>query len=128
MLQIEGMGPKTIHVFWKDLNITSLEELIGGDRIGKAQGLERDGREKDRGRFRRGSRRIRAASLAIGSAPQRTGIADAEEQAEPLVEAVRKIPGVMRAEIAGSLRRRKETIGDVDLIASVQDVTEAEDA
>ena len=124
MLQIEGMGPKTIHMFWKDLNITSLEELSTAIESGKLKGLKGMGEKKIAG-IQKGIETYKSRVTGIGGVAQRTGIADAEEQAEPLVQAVRKIPGVMRAEIAGSLRRRKETIGDVDLIASVEDVSDA---
>ena len=57
----------------------------------------------------------------------RTGIVYAAEQAQPLLESVRKMPGVIRAQIAGSLRRQRETIGDVDLIAAVADMKQAAD-
>src|SRR5947209_16230696 len=49
------------------------------------------------------------------------GIVDALPIAQSLVERLRALPQVRQAEIAGSLRRRRETIGDVDLICSLKD-------
>jgi DNA polymerase (family X) len=124
MLGIEGIGPKTINLFWKQLKITSVEELSEAIAKGKLEKIKGMG-EKKIAAIVKGIENFKARMGADGSAPKRTGIADAMEQAEPLVEAVRKIAGVARAEIAGSLRRCKETIGDVDLIAAVKDVSDA---
>jgi DNA polymerase (family 10) len=124
MLQIEGLGPKTINLLWKQLNITSLEELSEAIQSGKLKALKGMG-EKKIATIQKGIEAFKARVAVDGVMPRRTGIADADEQAELLLAGVRKIPGVMRAEIAGSLRRRRETIGDVDLIAAVQDSSEA---
>jgi DNA polymerase (family 10) len=124
MLQIEGLGPKTINLLWKQLNITSLEELSEAIQSGKLKSLKGMG-EKKIASIQKGIESFKARVAVDGVAPRRAGIADADEQAELLLAGVRKIQGVMRAEIAGSLRRRRETIGDVDLIASVQDASEA---
>ena len=124
MLQIEGLGPKTINLLWKTLNITSLDELTEAIGDGKLAGLKGMG-EKKIAAILKGIESFKSRLSADGTGVRRVGIADATEQALPLVEAVRKIPGVARAEIAGSLRRRKETIGDVDLIAAVRDVASA---
>ncbi|HEX3356095.1 MAG TPA: DNA polymerase/3'-5' exonuclease PolX [Tepidisphaeraceae bacterium] len=124
MLGIEGIGPKTINLFWKQLDITSLDQLskaIADGKLAKIKGMG----EKKIAAILKGIENYKSRLNADGSVPRRTGIADAMEQAEPLVEAVRKIPGVARAEIAGSLRRRKETIGDVDLIAAVKNLSDA---
>src|SRR4051812_24728800 len=117
MLQIEGLGPKTINVLWKQLNITSLEELSEAIQSGKLKALKGMG-EKKIATIQKGIEAFKTRVTVDGVVPRRTGIADADEQAEPLVAAVRKIPGVMRAEIAGSLRRRRGTIGGVGLIAA----------
>jgi len=51
---------------------------------------------------------------------------EARVPAEELLERVRKLPDVERAEIAGSLRRRKETVADVDIVGSVKNPASAE--
>src|SRR4051812_29584859 len=125
MLQIEGLGPKTINLLWKQLNITSLDELTAAIESGKLKALKGMG-EKKITTIQKGiaDYKTRVAEGG-GIVSRRTGIADADEQAQPLVERVRKIKGVLRAEIAGSLRRRRETIADIDLIAAVADVSDA---
>jgi DNA polymerase (family 10) len=124
MMQVEGLGPKTINVLWKTLNITSLEELSEAINSGKLKGLKGMG-DKKIASIQKGIESFKNRVAVDGVGNRRTGIADAEEQAEPLLAGVRKIPGVVRAEIAGSLRRRRETIGDVDLIAAVQETSDA---
>jgi DNA polymerase (family 10) len=116
MMQIEGLGPKTINLFWKTLDITSLEGLEKAIASGKLEGIKGLG-EKKIATIKKGIEDYKSR-LAGGTVTMRTGIVYAMEQAQPLLEAVRKMPGVIRAEIAGSLRRRCETIGDVDLIAA----------
>lgn len=118
MLSIEGMGPKTIHLLWKERNITSIDELEKAIASGSLAGLKGVGAKK-----------IEAMKAGIatqhartaGGGPVRLGIGDCQEPAEELLSAVRKIPGIKRAEIAGSLRRRRETIGDLDIVAAVAD-------
>src|SRR3954469_516479 len=103
MLQIEGLGPKTINVLWKQLSITSLEELTEAIQSGKLKALKGMG-EKKIATIQKGIDDFKMRVAGGGLINRRTGIADADEQAGPLVEKVRKIPGVVRAEIAGSLR------------------------
>jgi DNA polymerase (family 10) len=120
LMHIEGLGPKTINLFWKKLDITTLEGLekaIDSGKLADVRGLG----EKKIATIKKGIEDYKSR-LAGGTVAMRTGIVYAEEQAQPLLEAVREIPGVIRAEIAGSLRRRCETIGDVDLIAATDDM------
>lgn len=124
MMSIEGLGPKTIHLVWKQLNVTTVDELSKAIESGQLAALKGMGAKKIAS--------IKAGidaylSRAADGTPvqRRMGIAEALEVAIPLLDAVRKIDGVTRAEIAGSLRRRKETVADVDLIAAVDDVDDA---
>src|SRR3954469_2046578 len=123
LMQIEGLGPKTINLLWKERGITSLQELEKSITSGQLKTLKGMG-EKKISTITKGIEAFKTRT-ADGSAatPRRTGIAEAQVQAQPLVESLRKLPQVKRAEIAGSLRRRRETIGDVDLIASVKDMS-----
>ena len=100
MLQIEGLGPKTINLLWNTLNITSLDELTKAIGDGKLAGLKGMG-EKKIAAILKGIESFKSRLSADGTGVRRIGIADAMEQALPLVEAVRKIAGVARAEIAG---------------------------
>ncbi len=110
MMEIGGLGPKTIALFWKEKNITSTDELLKAINDGSLVGLKGVG-EKKLISIKQG-----IELLAQGSG--RIGIVEALPIAEDFVRRLRKLPEVAHAEYAGSLRRRKETIGDVDLICS----------
>lgn len=113
MLGIPSLGPKTIGLLWKERNITSIDELITAIGAGKLEGLKGIGEKK-----------IEAIKQGIelrSKAGERMGIAEALPIARQLVEQLRAVRGVRQAEIAGSLRRRRETIGDVDLICATTD-------
>ena len=118
MLEIPSRGPKTIALFWKERGITSVDELTKALAEGKLDGLKGIGAKK-LDSIKQGIE-LRAKSAG------RMGIGDAQPVAESLVEQLRKVPGVMKAEYAGSLRRRRETVGDVDLICAVKDASEGQ--
>jgi DNA polymerase (family X) len=124
LLRIEGLGPKTIHMLWKEREITSLAELKKTIASGGLVGLKGIG-EKKIAAIEAGitAHDARASGTAVGGT-HRIGIMEALGPAEELLVQVRKIAGVEKAEIAGSLRRRKETIADVDIVA-VSDNAEA---
>ncbi len=120
LLTLEGLGPKTIHMLWKERGITSLEELENAINSGALIGIKGIG-EKKIETIRRGIEACKLRAADGKSAPRRTGIGEVLHPAEELLERVRKLPGVVRAEIAGSLRRRKETIADIDFVGAVDD-------
>src|SRR5688572_16838876 len=125
LLSIEGLGPKTINLLWNERGITSLDELIAALDSGALKTVKGLG-EKKLKTIREG---ITAYENRIadggGGAARRFGIPEALLYAESLLENLRKIKGVIRAEIAGSLRRRRETIGDVDIVAAVKNSDDA---
>lgn len=113
MLQVPGLGPKTIALLWKERGITSVDELAKAIAEGKLAGLKGVGEKK--------IEQIKQGLAMREQAGKRIGIGEAQPIAELLLEQLKKLKGVQQAEIAGSLRRRKETIGDVDLIVGVSD-------
>jgi DNA polymerase (family 10) len=113
MLEIPGLGPKTIALFWKQRDITTLEGLIKAIDEGKLDGIKGIGGKKIEA--------IKQGIALRSQAAGRMGIVDALEIARALVERLRNIKWVKQAEIAGSLRRRRETAGDVDLVCSLKD-------
>ena len=116
LLQLEGLGPKTIALLWKERSITSADELKKAIDEGALAGIKGIGEKKI-------TAMKRALELAAQSAG-RKGIGEVLPVAEMLVNELRRVPGVIRAEVAGSLRRRRETIGDVDLLCCVKDAKE----
>ncbi|CAA9383170.1 MAG: DNA polymerase X family, partial [uncultured Phycisphaerae bacterium] len=118
MLDIPGLGPKTVSLFWKQKGITSLEQLVKALDDGSLKGLKGIGDKKLQA-IKEGIE-IRAQSSG------RLGIVEALPIATGLVERLRRMPEVKQAEYAGSLRRQKETIGDVDLICCGKSPTDGE--
>jgi DNA polymerase (family X) len=112
MLDISGLGPKKIQALNKKLGIDSIEKLEAACKAGKVAELDGFG-EKTQANILEGIERKRAyASKHL--------LNDAWLAAEPLLENLRLQPDVIRCSPAGSLRRFKEVIGDLDLLASAK--------
>jgi DNA polymerase (family 10) len=113
LLQIPGLGPKTIGVFWKQRGVHNMEDLIKALDSGTLAGLKGIGDKK--------LISIKQGIEFLAQSKGRLGIGEALPIGLALLERLRQVKQVQQAEIAGSLRRRKETIGDVDLICSLKD-------
>ncbi len=110
MLQISGLGPKKIQAMNTQLGIDSIEKLEAACKAGKVAELAGFG-EKTQANILEGIERKRTyASKHL--------LADALQAAEPLLADLREHPEVIRCSTPGSLRRVKEVIGDIDLLAS----------
>src|SRR5438445_10011318 len=110
MLDIPGVGPKKIKVLHDELGIETVEQLEQACKEGKVAKLKGFG-EKTQANICAGINRRRAYA-------SRHLISDALPLAESLLEALRTHPDVVRCSSAGSLRRHREIIGDIDLLAS----------
>jgi DNA polymerase (family 10) len=109
LMELEGVGPKKARKLFDELGVRTVEDLAREIEAGRVQELEGFGEKS-----------VQKISRAIERYRQRTGrfrIDEVEELIAGLLEHMRHAPGVERLEVAGSLRRRKETIGDVDLLA-----------
>lgn len=115
-VQVNGVGPKIARRLYRELRIDTLDDL---ERAAKA-GLLRDSLGMSPALVQRILREIPRIREG-GGAERRVLLAEALPQAEALVETLRGVPGVREVEVAGSIRRRKATIGDIDLIAAVDD-------
>ena len=110
MLEIPGLGPKKIQALNQKLGVDSVGKLEAACKSGKVARLDGFG-EKTQANILEGlERRRNYASKHL--------LNDAWRAAEPLLENLREHPAVIRCSAAGSLRRFKEVIGDVDLLAS----------
>lgn len=110
MLSVSGLGPKKVKALHEQLGIDSIDALEAACKEGRVAGLPGFGAKSQAKilegiQFRRqyASRHLLSTALAA---------------AEPIAEALREHPAVIRCSIAGSLRRWRETIGDVDFLAS----------
>jgi DNA polymerase (family X) len=110
MLEISGLGPKKIQALNKTLGIDSVEKLEAACKKGKVAELDGFG-EKTQANILEGIERKRTyASKHL--------LSDALRAAEPLLDNLRAHSEVIRCSAAGSLRRFKEIIGDIDLLSS----------
>jgi DNA polymerase (family 10) len=111
MLSVEGVGPKTVAAAWKTLGITDLDALEQACRTGRLSELPR-----------MGDRRAQAILDAIqrhrSRRSTRVPLHRAMLYADSICAKLRKVPAVRRAEAAGSVRRRKETVGDLDILVA----------
>lgn len=110
MLDIPGIGPKKIKAVHDELGINTVEELEQACRDGRIAGLKGFGEKT-------------ATNICEGIARRRTYaskhlLTDALPIAESLLETLRRHPDVIRCRTAGSVRRYREIIGDLDLLAS----------
>ncbi len=110
LLRLPGMGPKTVALLWDALQIGSVEELEAAIAAGRLTGLPRIG-EKLIEKLRKG----------IEDHKQHSGrflIDVAETEAQKLIAYLRQFPGFTTILPAGSLRRGRDTVGDLDILAT----------
>ncbi|MFN7806179.1 MAG: DNA polymerase/3'-5' exonuclease PolX [Planctomycetaceae bacterium] len=113
MLKVPGLGPKKSAALFQQLQITSLAELKTQCESGAVAGLKGFGAKT--------SQAILEGLAHLAQAGQRLYLAEVEPLAEELLAHLRGVPGVLRVEAAGSFRRRRETVGDLDLLAIAAD-------
>lgn len=116
LLQVAGVGPKRAALFWKELRITNLRGLEKAARAGKLRTV--------RGLGPGVEKNVLAGIEALARRTDRLPIGTAWPLAQELLERLRQQPAVRTAEPAGSLRRRKETVGDLDLLVASSDPKE----
>ncbi len=110
MLEISGLGPKKIRALHEKLGVDTLEKLELASKEGRVAALDGFG-EKSQANILEGIDRLRNyASKHL--------LSQALPAAEYLLDQLRQFPDVIRCSTAGSLRRSKEVIGDIDLLAS----------
>lgn len=110
MTSIPGFGPKKAMAAYRELGVSSVDELVAAAERGELANLKGFSRTTERNVLD-GVRRLRASG-------GRVQVNQALEVAEDVLERIRAVPGVRRATYAGSLRRMAETIGDVDLLVA----------
>ncbi|MGI0083854.1 MAG: helix-hairpin-helix domain-containing protein, partial [Nitrososphaerales archaeon] len=108
LLRVEGVGPKTVKSFYADFKIRNLDDLEAAVKEGRFVNFK--------------SLRVRSAQQLlerIENARLRTSrvlLVEAQSIATRIIDQLRQIPGVKRYAIAGSYRRMKETVGDLDAL------------
>jgi DNA polymerase (family X) len=113
LLRVPGLGPKRIHTLHQRLGIDSLDALERAASAGEVGSLPGFGAKTEK--------KILSGIAFARSSRQLRRYPDALEVAGRLVEWLRGLPEVERAEIAGQLRRRMETVDRIDLVAATAD-------
>lgn len=114
LMQVQGLGPKGVKALYDQFQLRTLDDLERIAREGRVRELSGFGAKKEAALLD-GIRQLRATG------ERRTRLADAETVAAPLRDRLAATPGVTDAVIAGSYRRRRETVGDIDLLVATDD-------
>jgi DNA polymerase (family 10) len=115
MTQIPDLGPKKVKLFWEQLGITTTAELEKAARDGQLADLPGMG-EKSQVKVLAGIEALQRRQTG------RTPLGDVWQFAQIQLDFLRGLPGVKTAEVAGSLRRMREMIGDLDIIVAASAV------
>jgi DNA polymerase (family X) len=117
MMDIPGLGPKTLALLDKKFQIKNVEDL---KRL-----VENDSLQQVRGFGAKKIENLRQGIELYQASRQRRRLSEVLPSAEKLLDEARQIALVERADLAGSIRRRSETIGDIDLLIAARDGEEA---
>ena len=120
MLRIPGLGPKKAAVLFNELKIATLDQLRAACEAGEVRKLKG---------FAAKTEQTILAGLPFATSPQLVRLywAEADEFAQPLREFLATCKSVKQIEIAGSYRRGKETVGDLDILVESVDPHEVMD-
>ncbi|HVN14590.1 MAG TPA: DNA polymerase/3'-5' exonuclease PolX [Anaerolineales bacterium] len=112
-LKVPGLGPKKIALIWKSLNITTLAQLDKAAHEGKLHDLPGLGAKSEQ--------QIIAGIESLARRSGRIPIGRAYPLAQEIIDQLKKVKGVVDAQPAGSLRRMRSTIGDLDILVASKD-------
>jgi DNA polymerase (family 10) len=111
MLQLPDMGPKKVMALWNELKVGTVADLEKACREGRVRELKGFGAKSE-------AKILEGIALHQRVRGQRKLLGDVLPTVENLLERLKAVPGVVRVSPAGSVRRRAETVADVDLLAS----------
>jgi DNA polymerase (family X) len=110
LLRIPGLGPKRVKLFHDELKVNGLADLKDALEKGKVAKLGGFGPKL--------LEKIREGVAGAGTGPKRIVLHEAEQYARAIVEYLKAGGGIDAIDVAGSFRRRKETIGDLDIVVT----------
>src|SRR5207249_4670846 len=120
MLRLPGLGPKKVKALFDTLKIDTIEKLKAACERGEVA--------KQKGFGAKTQQKILDGIAFLGTVGNRVRLDQALPLGHALLEQVRALPGVVRAELCGSLRRRRETVADIDILASTAEAQPVMDA
>ncbi len=110
LLALPGLGPKRVHLLHEKLGIDTIDKLKKASEAGKLRKVAGIGPGIE-------ARVLRAIAEGAATNP-RTKLATAEQIVAPLLHNLRQAKGLQQIEVAGSYRRRRETVGDLDIVVA----------
>jgi DNA polymerase (family 10) len=110
LLQVPGLGPKRVRALWHELDVETPEQVLRAARDGRIRALHGFGEKMERG--------IENALAAHLTKERRVKLAVAAEYAQSMVRHLEGVRGLDRVVVAGSFRRMRETVGDLDILAT----------
>ena len=113
MLKIQGLGPKKVAVLFKELSLTSLDALKEAAKHGELAKLKGFGNKTEQ--------TILEGIEHLEQTGHRVFLAEAKSAADTIVADLETLPSVSQATVAGSCRRRQETVGDLDVLVTSSD-------
>ncbi|MCX6079855.1 MAG: DNA polymerase/3'-5' exonuclease PolX [Chloroflexi bacterium] len=119
-LQVPGLGPKKVALIWKELGITSLSDLADAARTGRLRSLPGMGEKSEA--------LIVAGLESLARRSGRIPLGRVFPLAEEIIALLKKLPGVQAASPAGSLRRMRSTVGDLDILVAANESKAVMDA
>ncbi len=119
MLRLPSIGPKKVAVLHEQLNVNSLEDLKQAAEDGRIAELKGFGKKTEQS--------ILETIDQVATTEQRFSLAVAKTEADEIVADLLKLKSVQHASVAGSCRRLKETVGDLDILVTSSDSSEAMD-
>jgi len=108
IVKVDGVGPKKAKLFWEELDITTVGQLKAAAEAGELQKLAGMGKKSED--------KILEGIAMLERRTDRVRIGDAWPLANNILSRLLQVEGVEKGDIGGSLRRRRETIGDIDLL------------
>ncbi len=115
MMKIPGLGPKLVQQVYKKLNITNMDKLEKAAKNGKLREMERMG-EKSEEKVLKGIQYFKQSK-------GRFKLSEALPYAETIIDKLKKHKEIKNIQYAGSLRRMKETVGDLDILVTAENNT-----
>lgn len=113
LLQVPDLGPKKVAMFWRQLDIKDLAEMEAAARAGRLRDLPGMGEKSEA--------KIIAGIESLARRTTRIPLGKAWPAAQRILKQLRQVPGVQAAEVGGSLRRMRDTIGDLDILVASAD-------
>jgi DNA polymerase (family 10) len=112
LLKIPNLGPKRVRILYQDLSIHNLQQLIEAAQTGRISELAGFGAKTEK--------HILESAESFVTKEIRYKIADVKPHVDSLTTYLKGVPGVNQVVVAGSYRRSKETVGDLDILVTAR--------